>query len=581
MRIRIVQVRVFRSGRRAEEERSLERDTLPIGRGTDNEIQLGGLSVALRHASAVLHDGRVVLRLESPQQTLVNGRIASSDRRLRPGDVIRIGGHELRVLPSRAGEDLALEVEEVLRRQTDLAELWGRTRIGLGGGWLSQRGLAWTLALATGGILLALPLREPSLRASWQTGSLASAHAFFGSECGKCHAEPFERVRNGECFECHAAAGRHVPAETRLAELEGARCAGCHREHEGEVGLAALEERLCAGCHANLTERFATTSVENASDFGTHHPELRLSLAMPGLNDVHRERWYPDLREQSGLAFSHLRHVGRPFSDPKTGEKRTLPCGECHAMDAGGKHMLPIEFETHCAKCHSLEFDEHYPERQAQHGAVSEMRQDLAEFYAGVALRREVRDPEAPEFLRRAAPGKPAFTEPERRAVLAWAASATRQAEAVLMEEEKRCKNCHEIEKSAERGEYNVAPVELARVWMPKSEFRHSTHAPFACRDCHPAAAVYDPEFAPEALRPAWSLESSGGPHVLFSPEELHHELGLEASERSSDVLVPGIETCRSCHAGAGTDAGRVRSDCVLCHPFHRAEHGSMREARP
>jgi hypothetical protein len=118
--------------------------------------------------------------------------------------------------------------------------------------------------------------------------------------------------------------------------------------------------------------------------------------------------------------------------------------------------------------------------------------------------------------------------------------------------------------------------VEVAAVWMPKSEFRHVTHAPFACRDCHAAAAGYDPEDAQAGERPAWSLPGAG-PYALFTPAELR-ERALQPSESAEDVLLPGIATCRSCHGGASAAPPLVASGCVLCHPFHRAEHGPLRE---
>ena len=43
-------------------------------------------------------------------------------------------------------------------------------------------------------------------------------------------------------------------------------------------------------------------------------------------------------------------------------------------------------------------------------------------------------------------------------------------------------------------------------------------------------------------------------------------------SEDSMDVLIPGIENCRQCHAGTESVTNRLESTCVDCHGFHIAD---------
>jgi hypothetical protein len=63
---------------------------------------------------------------------------------------------------------------------------------------------------------------------------------------------------------------------------------------------------------------------------------------------------------------------------------------------------------------------------------------------------------------------------------------------------------------------------------LPHSIFNHQTHARAgrACEDCHRKA---------------------------------------RASEKTTDVLLPGIASCQECHARAS----EVRSVCVTCHVYH------------
>ena len=108
---------------------------------------------------------------------------------------------------------------------------------------------------------------------------------------------------------------------------------------------------------------------------------------------------------------------------------------------------------------------------------------------------------------------------------------------------------------------------------MPRSTFRHDTHRPFRCRDCHPGAAVFDPEDAPDRPRPSWSL-AEARPHGLLTAPELKELHQLEPSTRSGDIMIPGIELCQGCHGGENASPPLVASPCGMCHPFHREELG-------
>jgi hypothetical protein len=441
-------------------------------------------------------------------------------------------------------------------------------------------------------------------------------HAFIAEDCQKCHAVAFERVRDQECLECHGGIKAHTPPGMEVARLDQTRCAECHIEHGGTYGLAALEQELCADCHSKLDEHAPKTKVRTVTDFKDEHPEFRLSVptenflrrplsvdeqprgdSFDWVRGVDRFELSDDLREHSGVRFNHVRHVAQ--EEKKDGSGRLLNCGDCHQMDAAGKNMMPINFEDHCQSCHSIGFDPRY-EREAIHGDPVRMREDLRVFYEAQELDNLEQRIRMGQVMR-ARVGS--TEEQEQRAAARKNADArVRRADGFLMDEQKpgACANCHEVKpgKAADGG-YDVEPVRLLDVWMPKSLFQHETHDPFPCRDCHPAAAVYDEDLAAELegeeaptgragirrspgtqvrRRPDWSVAGAGRPYVLYTPDELMRERQLKPSEEAVDILIPSIEKCQGCHAGAYASKPKVASECVLCHPFHRDEFDRMRK---
>jgi hypothetical protein len=132
------------------------------------------------------------------------------------------------------------------------------------------------------------------------------------------------------------------------------------------------------------------------------------------------------------------------------------------------------------------------------------------------------------------------------------------------------CRTCHvALPGLASDGGMGVQAVQIQTVWAPRIAFSHDSHVPFPCARCHPAAAVFEPDS--ELPRPEWSLAGSI-PYGLLSRDET-----TSISESSGDILIPSIETCRECHAGANASGrGVVPSPCSMCHPFHAREHGPM-----
>ncbi|HTH28567.1 MAG TPA: hypothetical protein VL918_08880, partial [Sphingobium sp.] len=43
---------------------------------------------------------------------------------------------------------------------------------------------------------------------------------------------------------------------------------------------------------------------------------------------------------------------------------------------------------------------------------------------------------------------------------------------------------------------------------------------------------------------------------------------GASRSDKASDLLLPDLKSCRTCHGGEGSGA-KVATGCALCHNYH------------
>ena len=134
------------------------------------------------------------------------------------------------------------------------------------------------------------------------------------------------------------------------------------------------------------------------------------------------------------------------------------------------------------------------------------------------------------------------------------------------------CDTCHTLEEAgASDGGMGIAAVQIQDIWVPGSVFSHGSHAPFACVKCHPAAGVFDPEPDSALPRPAWSL-ADAIPYELITRRP-----STPVSKSSGDILIPDMDVCRECHAGANAwGSQKVPSPCSMCHPFHVRGNGPM-----
>jgi len=101
------------------------------------------------------------------------------------------------------------------------------------------------------------------------------------------------------------------------------------------------------------------------------------------------------------------------------------------------------------------------------------------------------------------------------------------------------CLKCHEYDPSGAR----LAPVRIAEPVMPRSIFNHAPHTTqTTCETCHGGMASPPDE----------------------GPRETRGAADIWRSKLATDVNVPGVTLCATCH---GTT--RARADCETCHVYH------------
>jgi hypothetical protein len=566
MKVELVHITTRRSGREARRTEVLDQSILTIGRGTDKGLTLPDLTVSINHAQLVARLNGIYIAATSTAAVRINNSSIGGEMQVNPGDRIRIGPYELTLQPLEADFSLRIEVREVERRGTTGEALAENTRTGVERGLFDRRRLSWGIVLVLFAGCLLLPWMS-GIQGAWSSGEISRPHAHFGDDCQSCHSESFRAVDDKSCFgECHLEIGAHTPDPH--VELDQTRCATCHDEHNGLAGLAELDQRLCADCHEDLPALDSNT-VAQASDFTDEgHPEFRVHLVF----DLKTGRTKPalvtkDLVENSGLKFSHYRHVGQPVENAK-GAYEYLPCGDCHETDAGGKYMKPIEYERHCKDCHELTVSG----VTARHGEPNELLESLEKTYSLRVYRGEQKNArQAPKVVKFYIPGKTP-TPSDKTKIEIYVREEAERTRGLLMTEV--CQDCHSLTTPGGRRP-TVVPVRVAEVWMPKARFLHRTHEAFDCMNCHPAAAVFDPDYSRKLPRPKWA--SNGGPYTLVD----FKEDGVAPSKLSSDVMIPGKAPCLECHGGEDGGPGLTPSECILCHSFHRDDTEPLRLRTP
>jgi hypothetical protein len=384
----------------------------------------------------------------------------------------------------------------------------------------------------------------------YSSGRMSEAHAVLEQKCVVCHlqkADEFSsKVADSACEACHDGPPHH---ETEIATTVP-NCATCHVEHRGRINLHAASNRSCAECHGNLKvasgQVHYATNIESleyghpefaalrdsAKDDGTiqlnhaiHMKSIRQGPTGPIVQleceDCHRNyqaTWKYALSPYPPLP-SYVLHPGNPIDNLP----RPLPTFKAFAPGNGRERMYPVKFATACSGCHLLTFDKRFEEGvphdkpEVVHAFVVQRFKQY--IFAHPSEVRVLRDPS------RDLTGKP--LQPEVRVLTPeqWVSERTADADELLWR--KTCKQCHRLDYDQGNSLPSVAPAAMRESWLPHAKFDHDAHRGFSCVSCHTKALT---------------------------------------STETSDILVPGIATCKACHAPGPEHA---ESRCFECHTYH------------
>jgi hypothetical protein len=560
-------------GREIVRTARVEGDRLTVGRAPGSDIHLTDLAVALDHALIERSAGRLAVTVHAGLSVELNGRkVTSGAVELATGGDIRIASHLLRIMPTAAGADeIAITVQRVSEGEAKLDR--GADRLfSLSSVMPGKRPLAWLLLLAVLGIFLAWPIKASFDRQhraqqfaafqadeAWSSGHLSQAHAGLQHNCTACHVKPFESVRDAACAACHTKIHKHAdpfrlarakPDLTRWGafqlgikerlNLPPGRCVDCHTEHEGPQQMPATAQRFCSDCHADLKGKLPDTKIGNAGDFGSAHPEFRPAL-ITGWNgerpQVARMSLAGQPREDSGLKFPHAMHLSRVNGVAQMARRlsgqygfgQALDCANCHRPDPEGARFQPVDMESDCAMCHSLAFDKAGGTvRTLRHGDPAQVIADLRDFYRG---RSASPPPSLSPFARRR-PGAALQVQDKVQFARGAHAQGADQAVRAVFSRGGACYDCHQVDAPGPASiAFRIRPVAFPTRYIGHGWFDHRAHASQTCSSCHAAVR----------------------------------------SNAASDLLIPGIATCRTCHGGERTSKP-VASSCAMCHDYHMGQ---------
>jgi hypothetical protein len=419
----------------------------------------------------------------------------------------------------------------------------------------------------------------------YSSGRLSAAHAVLEKQCDACHVREAggfsATAADAACLACHDGPPHHEFKTKQLA------CIDCHTEHQGAIRLTAVSSKSCALCHARLQ----TATWGHIENFEKSHPEfaalrnaagatrdpetIKLNhalhmkairrgpsapLAQLDCSDCHRPALSADARWEYGDTTYAAATVSYTAAQEfETGGSRGLPTKQ---PSSDRQLMAPVKFANACAGCHSLAFDKRF-EEGAPHDTPEVVHTFLVKKFseyiaAHSAELREVQEPQR-NLAGRAA-------SPEGRTVSAaqWVRERVAVSEELLWH--KTCSQCHAISGTAlqdvriarwgtaggKRGAGAtstggavgadtklpiIAAAHTKLQWLPHARFDHDAHTGFSCTGCHQNA--------------------------------------LKSTE-TSDILIPSIAICQTCHAAG---PGYASSQCSECHTYH--DWSKRKEVQP
>lgn len=543
-------------------------ERLTIGRSAENALHLPDLALDPVHAEMrIIAPLRVRLSSLGGLGFEVDGRtVTDAELDARAGAELGFGSYRVRL--GSEGDAIVLGVTRAMPDEDDAPDL--TTAFTLKGLLPGKRIGAWSFIGLILLAFLAWPVwtwasyrdvekRPAGFHAdqSWSSGSLSLQHAALENNCQSCHDQAFVSVRDESCIACHEDIHDHAKADRLIAargerDLGGkllrsvaatfnkpeGRCVDCHTEHEGKTEMQPTAQRFCADCHDGLDTRLTDTALENAADFGTAHPQFRPAIVTgPGQKPQFR-RVSLDRRptEDNGLKFPHALHLSKVNGVARMAQTlaadhgfgNALACKDCHTADPSGTRFQPVDMEQDCQMCHSLGIERIGGTlRTLRHGEPGQVVADLLALYRSTPAARPINL----GGMARRRPGD--FAQGQTYDVW-FGATRARPREAAdairaVFSKGGACYDCHTITGPVDgRFDYRVAPVHQTARYFAKGWFDHDAHKTEDCSTCHAAAT----------------------------------------SKAATDLLLPGIGTCRDCHGGEASNAD-VPSSCAMCHDYH------------
>jgi hypothetical protein len=430
----------------------------------------------------------------------------------------------------------------------------------------------------------------------YSSGRLSAAHAVLEKQCAACHVQQVggfsATAADSGCLACHDGPVHHDSAKNiKLA------CAECHVEHRGRMNLSAATNQSCAQCHGDLSaSNIKTEFAKHIQSFGDRHPEFAaLRTAADGAAT----------RDPGTIKLNHGLHM-KPIRRGPTGPMLQLECNDCHRPSAsrqtrweygdakyvaatayktsdefveitsrglaarrpasGRELMAPPTFANACAGCHLLTFDARFDEgvpHDKPEVIHAFLVQKFSEYIAAHPAELQVtRD------AQRLA-GRPIPPEVRSFTASKWVSEKTADAEMLLWR--KTCSQCHALTG------FVMMPDAIAAQWagpLPRISIFTATLTSLASHGAVPKSVL--PDVAPANIKLQWM------PHARFDHDAHRgfscvgcHQKALKSTE-ASDILIPGIAVCQTCHAPG---AGYAESRCFECHTYH--DWAKRKEVKP
>jgi hypothetical protein len=190
-----------------------------------------------------------------------------------------------------------------------------------------------------------------------------------------------------------------------------------------------------------------------------------------------------------------------------------------------------------------LQFDKRFAD-QVPHDTPEHVNAFVvAKFQAYIAAHpAELREPREPN---RDLPRGPVAADYRLLTPPEWVAEHTAEAEGLLWR--KTCKECHALNFAPAESQATAAPQEIAMAGAPPAISALPSVSPSNITRRYFPLAKFD-----------------HAQHQLVTCESCH--AGARTSQQSSDILLPGIATCRQCH-NERPQAAEAR--CFECHTYH------------